>query len=195
MNPPLWGLVMAGGFSRRMGRDKALLDYNGASQVQWTAELLATVCEKVFLSCRSGQDLGEVDESRFARIHDRVEGRGPMEGLCAAHAAHLDTAWLAVACDLPRLDGPTLQTLIEARDPRRIATAYRASRDGLPEPLCAIYESAVFEEMQQRIDADKRCPRRLLLDEEPRVRLIDLPRGDALDNINTPAEESLFRRS
>ena len=45
-----------------------------------------------------------------------------------------------LACDLPLLDAATLEHLLRARDPRRAATAYRSSHDGLPEPLCAIYE-------------------------------------------------------
>jgi molybdopterin-guanine dinucleotide biosynthesis protein A len=195
MSVRLQGLVMAGGFSRRMGRDKALLDYHGPSQVQWTAELLSEVCDRVSISCRSSQDLGEVDGERFARIHDRIDGRGPMEGICAAHRLEPEAAWLAVACDLPRLDVDTLRLLVESRDPGMLATAFRADRDGLPEPLCAIYEPAIVPRMRQRLEEDQRCPRRLLLDASERVRLIDLRHPQALDNINTPEEELRFRRS
>jgi molybdopterin-guanine dinucleotide biosynthesis protein A len=195
MTTALNGLVLVGGRSRRMGQDKALLEYNGVSQVRWTAELLATQCDEVFISCRADQELGEVDTSRFKRIHDEVDGLGPMAGLAAAHASHPDTAWLAVACDLPRLSADTLHALIAARDGQCIATAYAAHGSGLPEPLCAIYEPAAFVEIQRLLDAEKRCPRRMLLDEAARVRLVDLPEPRALDNINTPDEEQLFRRS
>ena len=47
-----------------------------------------------------------------------------------------------LACDLPFLADETLRHLIEHRDPSRLATAYRSSHDGLPEPLCAIWEPA-----------------------------------------------------
>ncbi len=192
--PPLKALVMTGGFSRRMGRDKALVEYHGMSQVSWTASLLSRICDRVYLSCRRDQNLGDIDLCRYERIHDRVEGLGPMGGLSAAHALRPQDAWLAVACDLPRLDEETLQTLVAARDSECIATAFRSNSGGLPEPLCAIYEPAAFALVQRSLDSGKRCPRKLLIDEVERVRLVDLPHPDALDNINTPDEEHLFRR-
>ena len=51
-------------------------------------------------------------------------------------------AWLVLACDLPFLDRATLQHLIAQRASARLATAYRSSSDGQPEPLCAIFEPA-----------------------------------------------------
>ena len=186
--PPLLGLVMAGGRSRRMGRDKALLDFHGMSQVRWTARLLRTLCPEVHISCRPGQDLGGAEEEGFTRIHDELEGQGPMAGFLAAQAVRPDAAWLAVACDLPRLDETTLRYLVDARDADALATAYRAAEGGLPEPLCAIYEPAARAAFQRALATGRRCPRKLLIENAARVRLVDLPQPRALDNVNTPDE-------
>jgi molybdenum cofactor guanylyltransferase len=183
MIPPLYGLVLAGGFSRRMGRDKALLRYHDAPQAVWTARLAAAVCAQVFLSCRRGQDPGATE---LPRIHDEVEGQGPMGGLLSAHAQHPHAAWLAVACDLPRLTEQTLRVLVDARDPDSLATVYRASRDGLPEPLCALYEPAIMSLFREALANGRHCPRKVILQNEARVRFLDLPDPTALDNINTP---------
>lgn len=189
----LLGLVMAGGYSRRMGRDKALLDFHGMPQALWAARWLNKVCGSVFISCREGQDLGGAEQQGFARIHDLEEGQGPMGGMLAAHAARPDAAWLTVACDLPRLDEDTLRHLVEARDDRALATVYRSAGEGLPEPLCAIYEPAAMSCFREALEAGRRCPRKVLIEQEERVKLVELPNPRALENVNTPEEALGYR--
>lgn len=186
MTAPVYGLVMAGGFSRRMGRDKALLDYHGEPQSVWTAKLLESVCENVSISCRANQDPGT--GNRWPRIHDREENQGPIGGFLSAHATHPDASWLAVACDLPLLTFGTLAHLISDRDPQMLATVYRAHRDGLPEPLCALYEPGIMSIFQDFLLEGRFCPRKTLLLNEEHVKLIDLPVPNALDNVNIPED-------
>lgn len=91
-----------------------------------------------------------------------------------------------LACDLPFLEAGTLDHLISARASQRLATAYRSSHDGLPEPLCAIYEPASREAIAEYVASGKRCPRKFLIQSD--TQLLDEPNPRALDNINTPDE-------
>jgi len=91
-----------------------------------------------------------------------------------------------LACDLPFLDARTLDHLIAARDPARVATAFRSSHDGLPEPLCAIYEPRALDGVRAHIAAGKNCPRKFLINAD--TCLLDQPEPRALDNVNTVAE-------
>jgi len=111
---------------------------------------------------------------------------GPAGGIVAAQRAHPGAAWLVVACDLPLLDAATLQHLIARRGPARTATAFRSSRDGLPEPLCAIWEPASSAALAAALEAGRHCPRKFLLQSD--TLLLDQPRAESLDNVNTPAE-------
>jgi molybdopterin-guanine dinucleotide biosynthesis protein A len=177
--------VLAGGASTRMQRDKAAIEYHGQSQLQWTFQLLSHICAATFVSVRPDQR-EEPTRVGFPQIVDRLPGAGPIAGISAAMQAHPKAAWLVVACDLPFLNEATLRHLVANRDVRKLATAYRSSHDGLPEPLCAIWEPLSREPLLAYVDAGKQCPRKFLINAD--TALLDLPDARALDNVNTTDE-------
>lgn len=183
--PSIYALVLAGGRSTRMQRDKATLTYHGRTQVEWAVSLLQPCAQRVFVSVRPDQTMDPV-RARFEQIVDTRDNLGPIAGIIAAQAKHPDVAWLVVACDLPFLDKSTLEHLIAARQPHRFATACKSSHNGLPEPLCAIYEPASREPILAYVATGKDCPRKFLINSD--VHLIDGPNPRALDNVNTPDE-------
>ncbi|MGH8298360.1 MAG: NTP transferase domain-containing protein [Steroidobacteraceae bacterium] len=182
---PLYGLVLAGGRSIRMQRDKAALDYAGRSQLERAIALITPLVEQVFVSVRPDQTADPL-RARFAQIVDASEVEGPIAGIIAAQARHPHAAWLVLACDLPLLDRETLQHLLRSRRPGRQATAYPSSHDGLPEPLCAIYEPSSREAIRAYVARGRDCPRKFLINAD--TELLDQPRPGALDNVNTPQE-------
>jgi molybdopterin-guanine dinucleotide biosynthesis protein A len=91
-----------------------------------------------------------------------------------------------LACDLPFIDDSTLRHLVASRDPARVATAYRSTHDGLPEPLCAIYEPRSRALIDAYVAGGKDCPRKFLIRSD--ALLIDQPNPRALDNVNTAEE-------
>lgn len=186
MSAPLRGLVLAGGASTRMRRDKAALVYHGKPQLEWTFELLSPSCERTFISVRAGQGDGLRDH--YPQIVDRVAAQGPIAGILSALLTHPDCAWLVLACDLPFVERATLEHLIARRDATRLATAYRSAHDGLPEPLCAIFEPHAREPLEASVKLGHLCPRKFLSQAD--ALLLDLPDPRALDNVNTPEEWS-----
>jgi molybdopterin-guanine dinucleotide biosynthesis protein A len=183
--PPLAGLVLAGGRSRRMRRDKAALEVGGEPQLARAFRLVAAHAAETYVSLRADQ---QADPTRAHRpqIVDRLADVGPAAGILAALETHPERAWLVVAVDLPLLDAATLAQLVAARDPAALATAFRSSRDGLPEPLCAIWEPASRAPLEAFVAGGRHCPRKFLLTHG--ARLVDLADGDALENVNTPDE-------
>ena len=179
----VYGLVLAGGESRRMGQDKALLKRDGKSQLQHTVGLLDGVCERVFVSARHDQQ-DDAERSRFARIVDRYDGIGPVAGILTGLETHPNVDWLIVACDLPNIDTETLQHLLDHRSATQPFTAFRSSYDDLPEPLCAVYRSGSEAIVRRFIDDGIFCPRKILLRSD--TCLLRQPNPAALDNINTP---------
>ena len=177
------GLVLAGGRSRRFGRDKAAIEVAAEPLLSRTARILLSVLDDVFVSVRADQ-IGDELRSRFQLIPDQDAGLGPAAGILAAHGKRPHAAWLVVACDMPLLDADAIRHLIELRAGHRAATAYRSPADGLPEPLCAIYEPDTLARFQRQASAGKGLsPRGLLTHAD--VELIDPQRPELLSNVNT----------
>lgn len=182
-NSPVYGLVLAGGESRRMGRDKALLLRDGQSQLEYVAALLEGAVERAFVSVRQEQQ-EEPERGRFSTIADRYEGIGPVAGILSAMDEYPDADWLVVACDLPNIDAATLEYLLENRSQEQPFTAFRSSYDELPEPLCAVYRGASNTIVREFVESGMVCPRKILIRSD--TLLLDQPDPHALDNINTP---------
>jgi molybdopterin-guanine dinucleotide biosynthesis protein A len=188
--PPVYGLVLAGGHSTRMQRDKATLAYHGKTQLEWAMALVGAHVERAFVSVRPGQN--DPVRDRFEQIVDTHDGLGPIAGILAAQARHPEVAWLVLACDLPFIEKTTLDYLLAERDPTHQATAFRSGHpnnprhNGLPEPLCAIYEPSSREAILAHVAAGRDCPRKFLINAD--TKLLDQPNPRALDNVNTPEE-------
>jgi molybdopterin-guanine dinucleotide biosynthesis protein A len=168
-----------------MRRDKAVLLYQGKSQLDRAFELAGRHVAKVFVSVRRSQ-MTEPTRAQRPLIVDSVEGEGPIVGIRSALAAYPDVAWLVLACDLPFLSDAALEQLLTERDPSVLATAYASAYDGLPEPLCAVWEPAAALALSAYQSGGGRCPRKFL--GSHRVRLIEPRDRHALDNVNTPEE-------
>jgi molybdopterin-guanine dinucleotide biosynthesis protein A len=189
---PLYGLVLAGGKSRRMGQDKSVIKWHGNPQRYFIADLLEGLCEDVFISCRAEQ-VDEID-NHYKTLPDAYENTGPLAGILSAFKAHPDRAWLVVACDLPLLDKPTLEYLIQHRDAHSIATTFKSPHDGLPEPLITIWEPTSQPVLLSFLQDGFTCPRKALIRNEERVKILTPPTPHALMNANTPEDAEAVRR-
>ncbi len=179
----VYGLVLAGGQSRRMGRDKALLDRGGQSQLAFAVALLSDCVGRVFVSTRPEQS-DDAERRRFEQIVDRYDDLGPLAGILSAMDEHPDVDWLVVACDLPNIDARTILYLLDHRTTRKPFVAYASSYDGLPEPLCALYGEGSEAVVRAFAEEGVTCPRKILIRSD--TLLLDQPDPNSLDNINTP---------
>ena len=186
---PLYGLILTGGKSSRMSRDKREINYHGVSQVQHSYNLLKEFCSEVFVSCRNDQ--AELDHLKdFPQIHDRFVGFGPIGGILSAMTAHRNASWLVLACDLPMVNTEFLKTLIEERDPFAGATAFYNVDESRFEPLAALYEPKSYHKMFYFLAEGKTCPQKVLYNSN--VKIVNFKNGDhfekKLQNANTPED-------
>ena len=179
----LYGLVLTGGFSKRMGKDKAFLNFNGKPQFVYLFELLKPFCKEVFLSCRAEQSVQLGDH--YPQIFDLHDGIGPMNGLLSFFDQNPSKACLIVACDMPFVDEKVIRYLIKNRQPEMFATAYK-SKNELPEPLLTIWEPKSYDKLQSAFQKNTFSLRDILKKEK--CLLLQTIDDKTLLNINNPDE-------
>lgn len=188
----LYGLVLAGGRGRRLGRDKGLINWHGKQQRYYMADLLAEYCQSVYISCRADQE-AEITQAGYTALVDKSGPEGPYGALITALQtetdADTDAGWLVVACDLPFFDGEAAKTLIAQRNASKLATAMMNPDEALPEPLAAIWEPASLEALLRLHDEKNLdCPRKALIRMEKNVKLVEPKSKANIFNVNTASD-------
>jgi molybdopterin-guanine dinucleotide biosynthesis protein A len=185
--PFLKGLVLAGGESSRMGKDKGLIDYHGIPQREYVFELLSAVTKQTFISCKPGQ----MEDNRFPVLEDAFFDLGPFGAVLTAFQHDSSCAWFVVACDFPLLDLPSLSQLVTERDPSQMATCFWDDKAQLPEPWITILEPRIHPVLIDYHQRGKSSLRGIL--EDHRSHNIVPMNSDILLNANSPAEEAKLR--
>jgi molybdopterin-guanine dinucleotide biosynthesis protein A len=188
-NTRIKGLVLAGGKSVRMGLDKGMMMWHGKPQRYYMADMLAQLCDEVYISCREEQVADIAAPYNTLTDNPLYAGSGPTAAILSAFELYPDSNWLVVACDLPLLDMATLQYLVENRDVNAIATTYESPHDGLPEPLITIWEPAAYAILLSKLQEGYKCPRKVLINNPTTI--LKPPYPQALTNTNTPEDAAL----
>jgi molybdopterin-guanine dinucleotide biosynthesis protein A len=183
----LTGLVLAGGASRRMGLDKALLELDGRPLIQIVLERMAEVCGEVLIVA---DDVTAYAEFGTAVVEDRFRDVGVLGGLHAGLAAASRDLTLAVGCDMPFLK-PELLRAFAAWAAGYDVVLLR--RGGYVEPLHGAYRRTCLPAIEAAIRAGKR--RIISFFPQVRVRTVtpeDIapidPQLESFHNLNTPEE-------
>lgn len=188
---PLKALILAGGRSTRMGKDKATLQHHDEAQFLHLKKMLDDLKIENFVSCRPEQSV--FYESNGCRtIQDVIQDLGPLGGIISAFMKYPDNAWLVVASDIPLLDKEILNELMSQRNTTKIATCFKSSFDGFPEPLITIWEPKSYMRIMEFLAQGYDCPRKVLINTN--VQIIEPTQPQKLTNVNTPDELSKLNK-
>jgi molybdopterin-guanine dinucleotide biosynthesis protein A len=183
----LSGLVLAGGRSSRMGRDKALIDFEGQPLVLRVADRLARAAHPVLLATGSLGRLGPVGYREVADVSGEC---GPLGGLLAGLEASPHELVAVVAADMPYVSPELLKFLASLSQGEDAVVPMGAT--GL-EPLHAVYSTSALPAMRKALADGHYGLRQLLSDLRVReVRAFEWS-PSAIDprfafNINTPED-------
>jgi molybdopterin-guanine dinucleotide biosynthesis protein A len=144
-------IVLTGGKSRRLGRDKASEVLLGVTLLQRVVSALDGIADEIMIVRSRGQELPPVACSVSVRILDDIDPEaGPLGGLVTGLAATEADAALGVACDMPLLQ-PRLLSALLALLPGHDAVVPVAA--GRSQPLCAAYSRSALASLQKRLEA------------------------------------------
>jgi molybdopterin molybdotransferase len=176
-------LVLAGGDSRRMGRDKALLRLGGRTLLERVVDRVRPHVREVLLSAR--------DPSRYAflglaGVADSMDDGGPIVGIRDGLRAAAWPRVLVLACDIPDMDIPFLLSLVEGLDGADAVVP--CVPPGVLQPTMAAYARSCLPHLDRVIDAGGRSVLDALA--TARVRVVPVP--GVLWNLNTPEDLAAF---
>lgn len=172
-------IILAGGKSSRMGRDKSLLSTNDIPLIGKIASQLEGHFQEIIISAN------DMEKYRFLHlpvIPDLEGGKGPLMGIYSALMRSNHEINFVVACDIPDLDLQYVKELVrEAKDHQIVVPIWS---DGRLEPLFAVYKKSVIDNIKILLDAGQRKIR--LLFESADVKYLPLPdEGKWYRNLNT----------
>ena len=185
LDRPLYGLVLTGGKSERMGKDKALLHYKGKAHAAYIYDLLNEYCDKTYLSSKAGQ-WDNTELSELNSLVDIKDGLGPTSGIWTALDTHKDAYWLIIACDLIYFSHDIIQTLLQNIDVGKTAICFKNKEKHFPEALCALYTPEAYKLFETAIANNTRCPVKILKDGD--CKILEQTGNIDLANINSLAE-------
>ncbi len=178
----LAGVILAGGASRRMGRDKATAVYDGRTMVETVVDVVSRCCAPVFVVAAPGQALPDLPGVTVLR--DEVRGVGPLlataRGLRAAADAGAQRAFVC-AVDMPRVT-TELITGLAVHDGPDVVLPW----DGRDHYLAGVYRTGLADRGDALVTAGERSMRSLV-DTVNTQRIVMAPTA-ALTNVNSPVE-------
>jgi molybdenum cofactor guanylyltransferase len=184
-------VILAGGQSRRMGFNKALLKVNGQPLIRILADRMRQLTDRILIS---SNDLTSYRFLNLPVIEDHFSGHGPLAGLHAAMLRQVSSLYILLACDLPNLPISLLKNMIPLS--KGFDAVIPRTSDGLAHPLCAIYDRTCLPFIQQALERGENKFIETFLNDALSVRWISPEEGHYketdLANINTPEDLQTF---
>lgn len=185
---PRWhasAVVLAGGESSRMGRDKSLLPVNGRPLIAHIVDQLRPLFTDLRISTN---DPGKYGFLGVETVADETSGQGPLMGILSSLEAARNDLVLVTACDIPEVNTGVIRIML------REATGFDAvvplSGNGRAEPLFALYRKSMIQPIRRLM---KQGARRISdVFDSGRIRFLEMGDDRWLLNLNSPDEYARF---
>lgn len=178
------GVILAGGKSSRMGRDKGLIPLKDKPMIRYGLEALSTLTKSVVIST----DNSDYRQFGYPLVSDQIRHIGPMGGLHAVLQAVSTPYILALSVDMPFISSTILQQLVQYCNTGMDAIVARFLAK--IEPLCGVYSVSIHPVISEQIKAGDYSLQHLL--QRIRTKYVDFDTNrlevNPFLNINTPDE-------
>ena len=140
------GIVLAGGASSRMGKDKGLCDFNGKPLVSYAIDILKPLCDNIIISSNNINDYQRFGLPVYEDVHKNI---GPLGGIYTCLKKSSTIANLVVSCDTPFLISGVLKYVLE----NSVNYDVVAPKHGKSfyEPLAAFYSKQIVNLIEESI--------------------------------------------
>lgn len=183
-------LVLAGGQSKRMGKDKARIIYHQKEQMYHMADMLQSMGLQTFISINANQDTNL--DTNYTYITDNYANKGALGGIVTAMEMHPNRNWLVVGCDYPMLQRWDLNHLLYETQKGARSLAYQAPEASFYLPTVAFYNLDIQPQLKVALDQDQLKLQTIL--ENEGVHKLKPLNSIRFVTANTPEEEAQIRK-
>lgn len=160
----LYGLVIAGGNSNRMGTDKSWLRYHGKPQLYHVYDLLSAHTNDVYISCNKYQKNRIFPYYKTIVDKKIFENKGPIAALLTAFNQYPDHDLLVLATDYPFLTSATLAKFAGFAKGQKLCAFFNAGAN-VYEPLLAYYPKEIYPSLRQFFESGNSSLQQFLVDQ------------------------------
>lgn len=139
------GILLAGGKSSRMGREKGFIMLGEKMLYQYPLRVLESLCDEILISTCKKMKI----EEKHKQVCDDIPGLGPIGGISTCLKKSSSNVNIILSYDLPMVKKELLEELL--RSNTRHDVVLPAMKPGQIEPLCGIYKKEVGAVMQDQI--------------------------------------------
>lgn len=182
---PATAIIMAGGKSRRMGQDKAVLEINGTPAIKRVYEQLRLHFDQILVSSSNIAEHGLPD---IEIVPDEIAGKGPLVGIGSALRVSRNETNFVIACDIPDIDISIVRRLI--RESRSFDAVVPETGAGKYEPLFAVYKKSTLGAIDESIASGKYKILEPL--KKCNVSYVKFPGAEKFKNLNTMKDYQEF---
>jgi len=138
------GIILAGGQNRRMGQNKALVEWRGKRLLNWVYDAIKPLCSEIIIS--SNEESSLFPDALI--VPDNYSNIGPVAGIEAGLSGSSSDINIIVSCDTPLLTTDFFRYMISKHGKFDISIPVH---NGINEPMIGIYSRSVLPVFQQAI--------------------------------------------
>ncbi|MDC8002477.1 molybdenum cofactor guanylyltransferase [Aureisphaera galaxeae] len=173
------GIILAGGKSKRMGRDKALVPYKGKMFLEHVIDALKPLVNDMLIV----SDHSEYDRFGILRTEDLIKNAGPLAGLYSGLYHSKTENNLVVSCDVPLMNTSLLQQLMDENEPSLDMVQFQSGDKTMP--LIALYKKRILPSCWELLESGERRLRTFVDTLQTKTIVLDKEVEHHAVNINT----------
>ncbi len=185
MNYDITGIILSGGESRRMGKDKGLVKYRGRELVLYSISILKLFCDRILIS---SNNIDEYETFGYDVIPDLITGIGPMGGVYSCLIKSKTEMNFILSCDMPLINSEVFEAIIPKITDYQIIVPKH--NNGFMEPLAGYYSQSVLPIIEDSLS--KQDYKLLNLFQKVRLGIIDTEQllfgAEQFTNMNSPKD-------
>jgi molybdopterin-guanine dinucleotide biosynthesis protein A len=145
-------IILAGGKSSRLGRNKALQAIGCKSLIQWVVDCLATLSTEIIIAAAHGETIPCSSSTEIRIAADLYPGKGPLVGIYSGLIASPSPRAIVVGCDMPFLSVDLLDYMLQISSTFDVIVPQTREK---VEPLCAVYSKNCLASIHNLLERDE----------------------------------------